>query len=123
MSSLGKSGLKVSKVILGAMSFGNPSAAMGWTIPEAQALPVLKRAFDLGINTWDTVLRPADSKIPAHNADIGIDRRTSIPTATQSALLGKHLRNIISLANGSSFYRRSTPDCPRILKVWTKQRY
>jgi aryl-alcohol dehydrogenase-like predicted oxidoreductase len=42
---------------------------MGWTIPEAQALPVLKRAFDLGINTWDTVLPPADSKTPAHNAN------------------------------------------------------
>ncbi|KAF8859048.1 putative oxidoreductase [Acephala macrosclerotiorum] len=51
---LGKSGLKVSKVILGAMSFGDPSMAMGWTVPEAEALPVLKRAFDLGINTWDT---------------------------------------------------------------------
>jgi len=28
---------------------------MGWTISEAEALPVIKRAFDLGINTWDTV--------------------------------------------------------------------
>lgn len=37
------------------MSFGNPSPAMGWTIPEAEALPVLKRAYDLRINTWDTV--------------------------------------------------------------------
>ncbi|PQE23872.1 versiconal hemiacetal acetate reductase protein [Rutstroemia sp. NJR-2017a BBW] len=53
---LGRSGLKVSKVILGAMSFGDPSAAMGWTIPEPEALPVLKRAYDLGINTWDTVI-------------------------------------------------------------------
>jgi len=55
---LGKSGLKVSKVILGAMSFGDPSekgGSMSWTIPEAEALSVLKRAFDLGINTWDTV--------------------------------------------------------------------
>jgi len=52
---LGKSGLKVSKVILGAMSFGEPSKLMGWTISEAEALPVIKRAFDLGINTWDTV--------------------------------------------------------------------
>ncbi|KAN0116747.1 aryl-alcohol dehydrogenase [Hyaloscypha variabilis] len=54
---LGKSGLKVSKVILGAMSFGDPSekgGSMSWTIPEAEALSVLKRAFDLGINTWDT---------------------------------------------------------------------
>lgn len=52
---LGKSGLKVSKVILGAMSLGTPTAAMGWTVPADEALPVLKRAFDLGVNTWDTV--------------------------------------------------------------------
>jgi len=51
---LGKSGLKVSKVILGAMSFGTPSNVMGWTLPEAQALPILKHAFEVGINTWDT---------------------------------------------------------------------
>lgn len=51
---LGKSGLKVSRVILGAMSFGSPTGAMGWTLPEAQALPILKHAFDIGINTWDT---------------------------------------------------------------------
>jgi aryl-alcohol dehydrogenase-like predicted oxidoreductase len=51
ISRLGKSGLKVPKVILGAMSFGDPSSTMGWTLPEADALPVLKRAFDLGINT------------------------------------------------------------------------
>lgn len=45
----------MSNVILGAMSFGNPSPTMGWTLPEAQALPILKHAFDTGINTWDTV--------------------------------------------------------------------
>ncbi|KAF5861695.1 hypothetical protein ETB97_012645 [Aspergillus alliaceus] len=48
---LGKSGLKISKVILGGMSFGTSD---GWTIPEEQALPILKHAFDKGINTWDT---------------------------------------------------------------------
>lgn len=51
---LGKSGLKVSKVILGTMTFGSPTKSMSWTLSEAQALPILKRAFDLGINTWDT---------------------------------------------------------------------
>jgi len=53
---LGKSGLKVSKVILGAMSFGQqPPGVEGWELPEDQALPVIKHAYDLGINTWDTV--------------------------------------------------------------------
>jgi hypothetical protein len=42
---------------------------MGWTIPEAQALPVLKRAYDLGINTWDTVLSLTNLKIAVQNAN------------------------------------------------------
>jgi aryl-alcohol dehydrogenase-like predicted oxidoreductase len=52
---LGKSGLKVSKVILGAMGFGNSG---GWELPEEQALPIIKHAFESGINTWDTVSLP-----------------------------------------------------------------
>jgi len=50
---LGKSGLKVSKIILGAMSYGSSEWA-GWVQNEDEALPLLKKAFDLGINTWDT---------------------------------------------------------------------
>lgn len=34
------------------MSFGSME---GWMLPEEKALPVLKHAFDVGINTWDTV--------------------------------------------------------------------
>jgi aryl-alcohol dehydrogenase-like predicted oxidoreductase len=38
------------------MSFGAPvTAGMGWSLPADQALPILKHAFDLGINTFDTV--------------------------------------------------------------------
>jgi aryl-alcohol dehydrogenase-like predicted oxidoreductase len=38
------------------MSFGRPSN-MQWTLPEEQALPIIKHAYDNGINTWDTVSR------------------------------------------------------------------
>ena len=51
--SLGKSGLKISKVILGAMSYGS-SDWQSWVLNEAEALPLLKHAYDVGINTWDT---------------------------------------------------------------------
>ena len=47
---LGKSGLHVSFPILGGLSFGN-SRWMDWVLDEDQALPVLKAAYDLGINT------------------------------------------------------------------------
>ncbi|KAH7324298.1 putative oxidoreductase [Stachybotrys elegans] len=51
---LGKSGLKISKVVLGAMSLGAANDQMPWTVPEEEALPILKHALDMGMNTWDT---------------------------------------------------------------------
>lgn len=51
--SLGTSGLKTSRIILGAMSFGSPEW-QPWVLPEDLALPLLKHAYDRGINTWDT---------------------------------------------------------------------
>ncbi|KAL8726074.1 MAG: hypothetical protein Q9166_006953 [cf. Caloplaca sp. 2 TL-2023] len=50
---LGKSGLRVSVPILGAMSFGD-KRWMPWVIEEDEALPLLKAAYDRGLNTWDT---------------------------------------------------------------------
>lgn len=40
------------------MSFGDPKLGMGWTLPEAEALPIIKHAYDKGVNTWDCVGRP-----------------------------------------------------------------
>jgi versiconal hemiacetal acetate reductase len=53
LNSLGKSGLKISKIILGAMSYGS-SSWQQWVLDEETALPLLKHAYELGINTWDT---------------------------------------------------------------------
>ncbi|GAB1218553.1 hypothetical protein ATERTT37_007812 [Aspergillus terreus] len=51
---LGKSGLKVSSIILGAMSFGSKDWQK-WVLEEDEALPLLGYAYEVGINTWDTV--------------------------------------------------------------------
>lgn len=48
---LGNSGLRVSVPILGAMSFGDP-AWFPWVVKEDEALPLLKAAYDRGLNTW-----------------------------------------------------------------------
>jgi versiconal hemiacetal acetate reductase len=48
---LGDSALKVSKVIMGCLSFGNKWQP--WLLPQEKALPVLKYAYDNGINTFD----------------------------------------------------------------------
>jgi hypothetical protein len=50
---LGKCGLRVSVPILGAMSFGSPDW-LSWVLDEEKALPLLKAAYDRGLNTWDT---------------------------------------------------------------------
>ncbi|EJD45602.1 Aldo/keto reductase [Auricularia subglabra TFB-10046 SS5] len=50
---LGSSGLQVSKIILGCMSYGS-SQWQDWVLDEEQSLPLLKSAYDAGINTWDT---------------------------------------------------------------------
>ncbi|KAK0209896.1 NADP-dependent oxidoreductase domain-containing protein [Armillaria fumosa] len=50
---LGSSGLRVSVPILGAMSFGSPKW-IDWVLDEEHSLPILKAAWDKGINTIDT---------------------------------------------------------------------
>ncbi|CAG8953416.1 hypothetical protein HYFRA_00010165 [Hymenoscyphus fraxineus] len=50
---LGKSGLKVSVPIFGTMGLGTSEWA-DWVINEEESLPLLKAAYDRGINTWDT---------------------------------------------------------------------
>lgn len=50
---LGKSGLKVSKIILGCMSFGSSQwEGSPWVLDEEESLKVIKAAWDGGINTW-----------------------------------------------------------------------
>ncbi|TBU29699.1 Aldo/keto reductase [Dichomitus squalens] len=50
---LGKSGLKVSKIILGCMSYGS-KGWQEWVLPEEEAIKHIKFAWDHGITTFDT---------------------------------------------------------------------
>ncbi|KAI0669366.1 Aldo/keto reductase [Trametes maxima] len=50
---LGNSGLKVSKIILGCMSYGSPEWE-GWVLGEEEAFKHIKYAYDQGIQTFDT---------------------------------------------------------------------
>jgi aryl-alcohol dehydrogenase (NADP+) len=50
---LGRSGLKVSRICLGCMSFGDPEWR-DWVLPEDKARPIFERALELGINFFDT---------------------------------------------------------------------
>jgi 1-deoxyxylulose-5-phosphate synthase len=52
---LGRTGLEVSRLCLGCMSFGDPKAGSHeWTLDEATSRPILTAAWDKGINFFDT---------------------------------------------------------------------
>jgi aryl-alcohol dehydrogenase-like predicted oxidoreductase len=52
---LGKSGLKVSRICLGCMSYGAPEKGThAWSLKEDESRPFYKRALELGINFFDT---------------------------------------------------------------------
>src|SRR6185503_15694990 len=52
---LGKSGLKVSRICLGCMTYGvSDRGAHPWTLDEETSRPLIKQAIELGINFFDT---------------------------------------------------------------------
>jgi len=52
---LGSSGLQVSRLCLGCMTFGDPArGSHEWTLDAEQARPILRRAVEAGFNFFDT---------------------------------------------------------------------
>jgi aryl-alcohol dehydrogenase-like predicted oxidoreductase len=52
---LGQSGLKVSRLCLGCMSFGESARGMhSWTLDENTSRPLIRQAVEAGINFFDT---------------------------------------------------------------------
>lgn len=50
---LGSTGLKVSRICLGTMTYGSKSWRQ-WVLEEEESLPFIRRALELGINFFDT---------------------------------------------------------------------
>ncbi len=57
---LGKTGLKVSRICLGCMTYGSPATGElkggrhAWALNEEESQPFLRQALDVGINFFDT---------------------------------------------------------------------
>ncbi len=52
---LGKTDLRVSRLCLGCMTFGEPNRGNhAWTLPEESSRPIIKHALEGGINFFDT---------------------------------------------------------------------
>jgi aryl-alcohol dehydrogenase-like predicted oxidoreductase len=52
-TTLGSTGVEVSRLCLGCMSFGDPDWRP-WVLDEEESAPIIERAIDLGINFFDT---------------------------------------------------------------------
>src|ERR1700712_3297840 len=50
----GNTGMIVSRLCLGTMTYGKPTERWPWALDEEQSRPFIKRALELGINFFDT---------------------------------------------------------------------
>src|SRR6476620_12624965 len=52
---LGNTGMDISPVALGCMTYGDPGRGPHpWTLPEEQSRPLIRQAVEAGINFFDT---------------------------------------------------------------------
>ena len=83
---LGRTGLDVSRLCLGCMSYGEPDrGAHTWTLGEVASRPFLKKALDLGINFFDTanVYSAGSSEEIVGRALLDYARRGEVVIATK----------------------------------------
>ena len=83
---LGRSGLKVSRLCLGCMSYGTPErGAHPWTLGKDASRPFIARALELGINFFDTSNSYSDgtSEEILGRAILDLARRDEVVIATK----------------------------------------
>ncbi|GAA0483173.1 oxidoreductase [Paractinoplanes deccanensis] len=83
---LGRTGLRVSRIGLGCMSYGRASAGMHrWTLDEDAAAPFFRQAVELGVTFWDTanVYQGGTSEEFVGRAITRFSRREEIVLATK----------------------------------------
>jgi aryl-alcohol dehydrogenase-like predicted oxidoreductase len=83
---LGRTGLRVSRIGLGCMSYGNAAAGMHrWTLDEDAAAPFFRQAVELGVTFWDTanVYQAGTSEEFVGRAVTTFSRREDIVIATK----------------------------------------
>jgi aryl-alcohol dehydrogenase-like predicted oxidoreductase len=83
---LGRTGLEISRICLGCMSYGVPERGNHpWTLGDAASRPFIKKALDLGINFFDTanVYSDGTSEEIVGRALVDYARRGEIVLATK----------------------------------------
>jgi len=103
---LGATGLKVSRLCLGCMSFGEPERGMhAWTMSEADSRPIIKQALDAGINFFDTANAYSDgsSEEITGRALLEYGRRDELVIATKGYIPWRDAPNTGGLSRKAVF--------------------
>ena len=103
---LGNSGLKVSALCMGCMSFGVPERGdHPWTLPENLARPLLRRAVESGVNFFDTANAYSDgtSEEILGQAWKDFSRRDEIVLATKVFFPMRTVPNVGGLSRKAIF--------------------
>ncbi len=83
---LGSTGLEVSRICLGCMSYGEPGRGNHpWSLAEADATPFFRQALDAGVNFFDTanVYSHGSSEEITGRALLGMTGRDEVVIATK----------------------------------------
>jgi aryl-alcohol dehydrogenase-like predicted oxidoreductase len=108
---LGSSGLKISRIGLGMMSYGDPSL-QPWALPEEEAEPLVRAAVESGVTLFDTADMYSDgaseeitgrllSKMFAHRGDYVLATKVYYPTGTGPNDRGLSRKHVLSAIDTS----------------------
>ena len=104
---LGRSGLSVSRLCLGCMTYGVPErGAHPWTLDEAASRPLIRQAVELGINFFDTANAYSDgtSEEIVGRALRDFARRDEIVVATKVRYANRKAPNVGGLSRKAIFF-------------------
>ena len=107
---LGRSGLQVSRLALGCMSYGNPQWRP-WVLDEAAAQPFFRRAIEAGITFFDTAnmyslgvseeVTGRALKAYARREEVVIATKVNFPMAPGPNMGGLSRKHIVQACDGS----------------------
>lgn len=107
---LGTSGLMVSRLCLGCMSFGTPgkgsdSTQHAWTLDESRSQPIFRRAIEAGINFFDTAnaYSTGSSEEITGKALKALSRRDEVVIATKAFVPWRNAPNTGGLSRKALF--------------------
>ena len=108
---LGNTGLKVSRICLGCMTYGTPKWR-DWVLDEEASRPFIRRALEAGINFFDT----ADMYSDGASEEVTRPRAEGLGAAATSVVIATKVFNPMGPGPTSAGCRASTsctPSTPR----------